>query len=117
MTDENTQLGISGFSRSLLDLFNREEAKQDNSLIACGDEKDNLRYVIYQQDDPYINANVTQTVDAPTAPTNIKITDSGEQRISLNASSNEQYYQYEVEYSDENETQLNVPEVSCLKAD
>lgn len=56
LTLENTQLGFSGFSGNLLDLFQLEEAKQDNSLKVCGDEKDNLRYVIYQQDDPFFNS-------------------------------------------------------------
>lgn len=100
----NYQLGFSGFSESVLVLFDEDEAKTDSSLTLCGDEKDNLRYVICQKDDSYFTTNTIAKEEIVVGiPDLVTVSEekAGLCHIAWNLSSNAQYYEYEVFYQND----------------
>lgn len=92
------QIGAAGFPLNPLSIFGGTgNVKTDERLRAAGDQDDNVRYEVYEKDNPYFATDVAVDGTVPAMPEGVKI--EGE-TATWDPSEHASYYQYEISYYD-----------------
>lgn len=98
--DEASTVGLSGFSMDPTAEFMGGTVGMDVSLKVMGDSTDNIRYQVFQADDPYFNVDAREHVTALEIPVIRSFSDAGNAsyKVQWSASDQASYYDYEAVY-------------------